>query len=291
MSKRREKMEPSMVDAIKKDLVSGVKQIDIAAKHLVSQPTISMIRSGVKYKDVPWPNGECGSFRDAYPKGLPGAENTAPGWTVGAAEEFSKHSETMQRAMLGWVNRTRRERGIVEIPPVTVEFESWVNSDSTEYSPQENARRETMARDSESKRRALIYDEFHKLQLALESDKRNESVQTVVNIGREIFSNPKTDLPEPVPLDPEKYTTLTVEKMRDEDPQHPTFRRAITAKNAELLEATLIVLHDIPRGQWRADGVLESIRGVSNMVRRSKAALRSGKEHLLQCRVHAADET
>ena len=57
----KETLPSDIVTRVKMMIASGARQGEIATQFNISQPTVSNIRTGKAYEDIPWPNGSLGS--------------------------------------------------------------------------------------------------------------------------------------------------------------------------------------------------------------------------------------
>ena len=63
-------LNTTLVRQIKKALWSGERQIDVAERFMVSQPTISYIVKGSQWPNVPWPDGQLGGLTEEQREGI-----------------------------------------------------------------------------------------------------------------------------------------------------------------------------------------------------------------------------
>ncbi len=284
----RAMMPPAVVAEVKKGLANGFSQSDVAEQIGVSQSTVSNIMRGRGYGDVPWPNGNTGSMKDAYPqgvakreygkmgKGKPGLDGVPDerGEWCDLAEVYSGLSVGMQGDMFRWVNKLRAKKGDPPIPDIAVEYEVYLAA------PEENEHRRTVAMAAEQKRRAMIQREYDMDFLDRQSAKREKFYRSFGD-GYKRTEGPIEPVPPPPLMNPARYETMPASELKRRDPQHPALIEAIREKDSALLEAACCVLKMIPAGQWRESSILLSIKQTAEWVRVSPAARAAGAEKML----------
>ena len=115
----------------------------------VDQASVSRIKRGTLGRNVPWPDG----FTGAFNKGRKDLN-----WSSAAAE-YSAMPEEMQNRMLWAVNSARLKKGIDELPPVDVTYQSWIQAALLD--PTEEVELMILGRQREDNRRATVQKEFN----------------------------------------------------------------------------------------------------------------------------------
>lgn len=286
MGKAIGKLTPLIVGEMKKRIVLGRRQKDIAEEFSVSQAIVSLIRSGKRYGTEPWPNGKVGSYKNAYGMSeeegkllvnvyTPGEEASFD-WSADAAS-FMRWPDYAQRGILARVNTLRIASGMQPHPDISVEWEAYLNSPASEGHTEEMMRRDT-AFHAEDMRRGSIFLEFEDYIEGQLSTRKNERIREIV--ARHHPSSPEALLQgiarqkeAKAPIDPMVYPVIEWSEIVKQDPRHPLIRDVRQGHDAALLEAMCIIFRDIPKQQWRDASTSICVRQAKVEVERSKTAM------------------
>lgn len=270
---KRDLIPVAKVEEIKAAIIDGDKQHEIADRFQISQATVSSIRRGTKYPEVPWPNGQSGSITEAYKRGEISRSNEQ-GWSE-AALEFMKWPIVAQQGMLEAVNAVRLASGLDPIPEVAIEWELYSTYQGDDLDPLSEQRRHDAAISAESKRRGLIFVEFNAIVESRLDEKREDLVEEL--IAMVVPQSGPTDEPSNE-LDPDVYETLELKQILKADPRNPLLREIVLRKDAALLEAMCLAYSQIPQTQWRV--AERTVRDIAEQVKVSPNSLAAGEEKL-----------
>lgn len=267
-------LPPQTIAQAKQLLADGATQA-ATARHLgVSTGVVSKVKNGLTGAEIPWPNGETGSMKEAYPMGTPDQQQ-AHDWSPDA-KDYMKWSDGARVRILEAVNSRRRSSGREPLPDVAIEWQVYMEHPGGD-SPGQEEERKRKAHKAEDVRRATVMREFNAIvdeQLAQRSDvwyretfKFDPDAEGAEHPVRE------DDI-----LDPDVYETISVEEVLQKAPYDPILVEARRQEDALLLEALLLVYKQLPVSQWSM--AQEAVRLARVEVQRSAKAQRSAMQHL-----------
>ncbi len=237
------KLTHVMVSQVKVEIAAGGLQKEVGDKLRISQATVSKIKSGQRYGEVPWPNGRCGSFDQAY-KEAPGQVMARALWSP-LTHEYMQWPEYYQMRMLEAVNKKREGRGMVPIPLVSVEWEIYMAAPIG--TPEEVNRRERIAQASEDRRRGLIMKEFNLIREAIAHEKSTREFQEMLADWRKQNTIPT------VTSKPEftfALSEIDVIAWEDVDVNHPERAKALRERDPWRMAAICVLFRQIKREHW-----------------------------------------
>lgn len=232
------KLSHQYVSKIKMELAAGGIQKEVAERVQVSQAMVSQIKSGKRYGEVPWPNGRCGGYKQAY-KDAPGQVMSSAAWSP-LTLEYMQWPEYYQMRMLEAVNRKREKIGTVPIPLVSIEWEMYMAAPIG--TPEEVNRRERIAQASEDRRRGLIMKEFNLIREELAHEKSTREFEEMMAAWRKQNTIPT------VTSDPEFTFALDeIDRIewKEVDLNHPERSRAIREKDPWRMAAICVLFRQI----------------------------------------------
>ncbi len=254
----KKQLPHALVSQIKMELLAGGAQKEIADRLNVSTATVSLIKTGKRYGEVPWPNGRAGSYDAAY-SNAPGTTFAAEGWTE-LAQDFNSWPQYYQMKMLEAVNKKREERGESPIPGTAVEWEMYMMQPISK-DPKDTQRRERLAKQGEDRRRSVIMKEFNHLREQLAQERSTENFKEMMEKWKSTVTTPS------VTPDPEFHFALSemdVIAWEDVDVNHPERAKAIREKDPWRMAAICVFFRIIKpehRGRSHVAREVERIRG------------------------------
>jgi len=207
----------------------------LAADFSVTQPTISRIKTGKMYPEVPWPNGATGRMprKDAA--------LADSGWS-NEALAYMKWPEDAREMMLNTVNTQREAEGRFPIPSISVEWEVYMNSPST--NPAEEAEQMITAQKGEDERRAQVFREFQAIVDRRLTERQGRRVEeTAAAMAPHHIDS--ADLPPPPKLTPGTYDKMSWGTILQTAPTVPIVRKILATRDTLLMEAVCIIFHEM----------------------------------------------
>lgn len=260
----RDQLPAEKVGRIKALISLGWKQVDIAQDCAVAQSVVSLVKSGQRYEEVPWPNGLMGGYKNAY-RSKQRVDEVE--WSTHALR-YMEWPEEARLGMLSAVNARRLAAGMDPVPDIAVEWELYMNHEGDD--PDEEDRRRIVGHEAENRRRGLIFQEFQELVARQLDEKRDRDID-------EMFASP-----------PPPIGTLARESASDQDvsvidltlhairpwedikiiaSRHPLVQRAASTRDTVLMTALEITFGAVPPSQWREESVIRAVQEVDAKLR------------------------
>ena len=232
------KLSHQYVSKIKMELAAGGIQKDVAERVQISQAMVSHIKSGKRYGEVPWPNGRCGGFKQAY-KDAPGQVLANAAWSP-LTLEYMQWPEYYQMRMLEAVNRKREKMGAAPIPMTSVEWEMYMAAPVG--TPEDTNRRERIAQAAEDRRRGLIMKEFNCIREEIAHEKSTREFEEMMTDWRKHQRIPTvtSDPDFRIPLD-----EMAKIEWKEVDLNHPERARAIRERDPWRMAAICVLFAQI----------------------------------------------
>ena len=255
----KETLPSDIVTRVKMMIASGARQGEIATQFNISQPTVSNIRTGKAYEDIPWPNGSLGSYKSAYK----GKQNTQVTEWSDDADDYMKWPEAARIGMLSAVNSLRAQRGTDPLPPISIEWQTYMSFPAD--SPDQEADRMEKAHKAEDRLRGLIYREFQQLIDSNLEARRDFKVKSMFNDRKP--PAPIHAVVEPNnSIDIEACDKIPFNEIKSRAPRHSLVREAISKRDVNLELALRIVFAQLPSSQWEEEVVKNTVRDIYSQV-------------------------
>lgn len=254
---RGTRLDLATITKVKAMLVQEIPPREIVQTVDVSFGAISNIRRGVTGAHVPWPNGACGAFDEAYPlrrndmmHAAATSKDDDTAWDADA-RRYMQWKEQYRRRILEVVNEHRQATGERLIPKIDPTYEAYLNSPAAD-SPAEDAERRQHALEAENRRRATVIREFDFIRWKVnEENNPHHGLAGALGVGYDESKRPpQRGAPERPPFDPDDNPYLTPEELLRVDPRNPRCRKAVVEGDAVRLYAALIVYKLLPPTQW-----------------------------------------
>ena len=262
----KKQLPHALVSQIKMELLAGGAQKEIADRLNVSTATVSLIKTGKRYGEVPWPNGRAGSYDAAY-SNAPGTTFAAEGWSE-LAQDFNSWPQYWQMKMLEAVNKKRESRGEHPIPGTAVEWEMYMMQPIAK-DPKETQRRERLAKQGEDRRRSVIMKEFNLLREQLAQERATENFKEMMESWKSTVTTPS------VTPDPEFHFALSemdVIEWKDVDVNHPERAKALRERDPWRMAAICVLLRQIKREHWTRSFISREVDRIKGWIKADPVA-------------------
>ena len=248
------------VTKVKQLLSTGVSQTKVAKECGISQPMVSYIYHGQRYAEVPWPNGNTGSYEDAH--GRPIGRTSAWTWSE-EASAYMQWPEFAQQKMLDRVNEEREQTGRHPLPSIAVEWELVMSNPPIEDPEQDDARR-MKAFKAEDQRRASVFREFSAIVNQSISEKRNREIDEM--FAEALDPPPQSRYPSPA-INPAQSDRLNWDYVLSACAEnHPALIKIRRTKDKIMAAAVCMIFASIPERQWSEPYALKAILEVYDQL-------------------------
>lgn len=247
---------------IAKDLyVRGYSQRKIAIRFGVTANLMNRIVWGESYRDIPWPNGRCGGYEEAYPNMTVQANNMRTPFARKTEPREPRESggsggysidDNDNRSSLNY----GASKGIIsgEVPEDLSAGRKKILADGTEIEPMTPEMRK-LALEAIAK----VEDDIEKK--AWEDIKKNakETGVTAEEVDREIKEAQDAASPWGVGY-------ISIKEIKEREPNN-SFVRLLEEEQDDILERAIgIVFKALPQDQWDGDLVVSMVQKVSKSL-------------------------
>jgi len=254
-------LAPAELGIIKKLLWDGMANQEVAVvagvrlgRH-VHPSTVSRIKTGKIGGSVLWPDGSQG--------GIP--ERSVEDWSPDSMS-LAEWPDEYQETILDTVNAKRRARGQEEIPPVSLDYQTYLTSPIEERQVLDPLTVQDLLK-SEDRRRALLINEFKILQENALEESLQESILTCIEDTKE---EREKDTPEIDMLEWIRYDKADWSAVLEIIPSHPLVMEALREQDAVLAEAIAIILHNF-RGDPKSLDIEDRVKIICSLLNENPA--------------------
>lgn len=233
-SRIKQSLSVDSVTIIKRLLWLGRTQEEVAAILGVSQSTVSRIRSGRRYGDIPWPDGSTGPL----PEGQ--RSRVLQDWSD-EARRFLDHPEEIQERILSIVNKRRAEEGRDPIPPRSAVYQDFLDSDPSDQVWE--AAHLVEARRAEDRRLSQTMLEFESILLEEVALRSAEETASILEATRS--EQREVDVHSKGTVETLTYDKLPWEQVKRLARNNPLVTQAVAEEDAVLAEAICIMFHEL----------------------------------------------
>ena len=254
-------LAPAELTLIKKLLWDGMENKEVSALagirlgRPVHPSTVSRIKTGKIGGSVLWPDGSQGGMSDR-----PSPEDWSPD-SLSLSEWPNEYQETI----LHQVNERRSRLGQEEIPPISPDYQAYLQSPIEEKEYFDQFVLQDLLR-TEDRRRALLINEFRILQEeALEQNLENSLENCLSDTYEEREDTTPPPSKEWFKYDKEEWASV-VQLI----PDHPLVLRALRDKDGILSEAICIVLYNF-RGDPKTLEIGNRVNAICSILKENEA--------------------